>query len=57
MIIRLRSRDGLERIEVADGSTLAGLKLAINQKLNVPLEDMLLSKNPALVRRSVGAMS
>lgn len=49
MIIRLRSRDGLERLEVPDTSTLAGLKLAIQEKLGVPLEDMLLSKSPQLL--------
>jgi hypothetical protein len=43
-------RDGLERIQVDDGSTLGGLKLAIQDKLGVPLEDMLLSKDPQLVR-------
>ena len=31
------------------GASLSGLKLAIQQKLGVPLEDMLLSKNPQLV--------
>ncbi|PSC72970.1 NPL4 1 [Micractinium conductrix] len=49
MIIRLRSRDGLERIEVGNGATLAQLKHAIQAKLGVPLEDMLLSKNAALL--------
>lgn len=33
-----------------NGATLGGLKLAIQAKLGVPLDDMLLSKNPALVR-------
>ncbi|KAL4856070.1 NPL4-like protein 1 [Chlorella vulgaris] len=49
MLLRLRSRDGLERIQVDDGSTLGGLKLAIQDKLGVPLEDMLLSKDPQLL--------
>jgi nuclear protein localization family protein 4 len=43
-------RDGLERIQVDENGTLGSLKLAIQQKLGVPLEDMLLSKNPQLVR-------
>jgi hypothetical protein len=34
---------------VEDGASLSGLKLAVQQKLGVPLEDMLLSKNPQLV--------
>lgn len=50
-----RCRDGLERIEVEDGSTLAGLKLAIQQKLGVPLADMLLSNNAQLVGGQAGA--
>jgi hypothetical protein len=42
-------RDGLERIEVADGSTVAALKAAIHQKLGISVDDMLLSKDPRLV--------
>lgn len=38
MIIRLRSRDGLERIEVSDAATVGGLKEAINTQMNIPLE-------------------
>lgn len=38
-----------------NGATLAGLKQAIHAKLGIPLEDMLLSKNPALVRRGRAA--
>lgn len=49
MIIRLRSRDGLERIEVADNGTLQSLKQAIHQKLNIPWESMQLSKNAQLL--------
>lgn len=49
MIIRLRSRDGLERITVEDGVGVAGLKQQINKQLSIPLEDMLLSKDPQLL--------
>lgn len=49
MLIRLRSRDGLERVQVDDKATLTGLKLAIHQHLNIPLEDMVLSKHPDLL--------
>ncbi|KAL4446805.1 hypothetical protein ABPG77_008049 [Micractinium sp. CCAP 211/92] len=56
MIVRLRSRDGLERIEVDNGATLGGLKLAIQAKLGVPLDDMLLSKNPALLTAKEDAL-
>lgn len=49
MLLRLRSRDGLERVEVADGATVGGLKATIHEKLNIPLQDMRLSKNPGLL--------
>ncbi|GLI70914.1 hypothetical protein VaNZ11_015942 [Volvox africanus] len=49
MLLRLRSRDGLERVEVDDGATLSALKAAINAKLAIPLDDMLLSKQPGLL--------
>lgn len=49
MIIRLRSRDGLERIEVKDDATVGDLKHAIEQKLNIPYEDVFLSKDAALL--------
>jgi hypothetical protein len=42
-------RDGLERVEVADGATVSGLQLTIRDSLGVPLEDMVLSQDPALV--------
>jgi nuclear protein localization family protein 4 len=49
MIIRLRSRDGLERIEVDDGATVAGLKLAIHQRLHIPMEQLQLSRDAGLL--------
>mmetsp|Transcript_35576 Transcript_35576/g.79001 ORF Transcript_35576/g.79001 Transcript_35576/m.79001 type:complete len:414 (+) Transcript_35576:354-1595(+) len=49
MIIRLRSRDGLERIEVQDNATIKDLKHTIHTRLSIPLEDMRLSKDPALL--------
>ncbi|KXZ49382.1 hypothetical protein GPECTOR_21g608 [Gonium pectorale] len=49
MLLRLRSRDGLERIEVPDNATLSALKSAIHERLAIPLDDMLLSKQPALL--------
>lgn len=47
-------RDGLERIEVDGNANLAALKLAIQEKLGVPVAEQQLSKNPALVRRTEG---
>mmetsp|Transcript_11103 Transcript_11103/g.19353 ORF Transcript_11103/g.19353 Transcript_11103/m.19353 type:complete len:416 (+) Transcript_11103:279-1526(+) len=49
MILRLRSRDGLERVELQDGASLAELKQAINAKLGIPHQDLHLSKDPALL--------
>lgn len=49
MIIRLRSRDGLERIEVADQGALRDLKQAIQSKLAIPINDILLSKESSLL--------
>ncbi|KAG2487432.1 hypothetical protein HYH03_013999 [Edaphochlamys debaryana] len=49
MLLRLRSRDGLERIEVDDSATVRGLKQAVHAKLAIPLEDMHLSKQAGLL--------
>uniref|UniRef100_A0A7S0S117 MPN domain-containing protein n=1 Tax=Chlamydomonas leiostraca TaxID=1034604 RepID=A0A7S0S117_9CHLO len=49
MLLRLRSRDGLERVEVADTATVTDLKQAINASLNIPLHELRLSKNPGLL--------
>ena len=46
----LLCRDGLERVELPDGASLADLKHAIKENLGVPLEDILLSTDPKLVR-------
>jgi len=50
MIIRLRSKDGLERIQLPDGAHLGELHEAIHQQLGVPLEDMALSRDPGLLK-------
>ena len=42
-------RDGLERVEVPDHATVADLKSIINEKLQIPIEDMLLSLDPKLL--------
>ena len=49
MIIRLRSRDGLERIEVDNNGNIRALKHAIQTKLSIPIEDILLSKDSNLL--------
>ena len=49
MIVRLRSRDGLERIQVDDSSTVAGLTVAIRNQLNIPIEHMTLSTQQQLL--------
>lgn len=41
---------------MADAATVGALRQAIHEKLNIPLEDIVLSKDPALVgHRSVAA--
>lgn len=49
MILRLRSRDGLERVSVADSATVGDLKRAIAQNLGVPVEEQRLSKDQKLL--------
>ncbi|KAK9805051.1 hypothetical protein WJX73_007136 [Symbiochloris irregularis] len=49
MLIRLRSRDGLERVEVPPEATLGQLVNEISTKLGIPAADITLSRNPALL--------
>mmetsp|Transcript_30694 Transcript_30694/g.55886 ORF Transcript_30694/g.55886 Transcript_30694/m.55886 type:complete len:491 (-) Transcript_30694:686-2158(-) len=49
MIIRLRSRDGLERVEVSDDSTVEDLRDSIHSQLGVPLDEMHLSQDAKLL--------
>mmetsp|Transcript_20771 Transcript_20771/g.62557 ORF Transcript_20771/g.62557 Transcript_20771/m.62557 type:complete len:413 (-) Transcript_20771:823-2061(-) len=49
MLLRLRSRDGLERVEVADTASLAQLWAAVSAALGVPQTQMALSKDPKLL--------
>jgi len=49
MILRLRSRDGMERVEVSDTATVGDLRIAIQAKLDVPVEKQTLSVNQALL--------
>ncbi|KAF8056357.1 NPL4-like protein 1 [Scenedesmus sp. PABB004] len=54
MLIRLRSRDGLERIQVDDGATVGELQQAIQAQLGVPVEQQRLSTDPALLTAKDG---
>ncbi|KAI8466686.1 MAG: NPL4 family-domain-containing protein [Monoraphidium minutum] len=54
MILRLRSRDGLERIVLPDGAGTAALRDQIHAQLGIPLEDMTLSRDPALLTAKGG---
>lgn len=56
MIIRLRSRDGLERVEVPDNATVDDLKHAVHVKLNIPIEDIVLSTNASLLTAASNAV-
>lgn len=49
MIIRLRSRDGLERVEIDAAVTVGELRKTISQRLSIPLEDCWLSRDPKLL--------
>lgn len=49
MIIRVRSRDGIERVQVADEGAVGHLYSAVSSQLGIPLNDLRLSKNPKLV--------
>ncbi|KAK9919102.1 hypothetical protein WJX75_009428 [Coccomyxa subellipsoidea] len=49
MLIRLRSRDGLERIQLPEHATVADLKKQINSNLSIPIEDITLSRNKDLL--------
>jgi hypothetical protein len=45
------TRDGLERLQLADNASVADLVQQINTTLNIPAEGMILSRDKDLVRR------
>ena len=49
MVTLLNFRDGLERILVAEGATIASLKRQITESLDVPQKDITLSTDKDLV--------
>eukprot|EP00210_Caulerpa_lentillifera_P004794 g4576.t1 len=49
MIIRVRSRDGIERVEVPNNATVDYLLQAISDQLKIPLNDLRISKDPNLL--------
>jgi len=50
LTVRIRSRDGLERVDVTDNATVHDLREAIQEKLGVPYHDQQLSKDQGLLR-------
>ena len=46
-------RDGLERIQVPDNTTVDALREHISAALAVPVDDITLSRNQALVRSAL----
>ena len=46
-------RDGLERIQVPDNTTVNALREHISEALAVPVDDITLSRNQALVRSAL----
>lgn len=49
ILIRLRSKDGLERVEVPADATVGDLMFAIESKLSVARGDQVLSRDQKLV--------
>jgi nuclear protein localization family protein 4 len=49
MLLRLRSRDGLERIQVDPNAPVSSLKQQISKQLGIPEHDVVLSKEPKLL--------
>jgi len=49
MLVRIRSRDGLERVSVDPNSTVEKLRQAIEENLQVPVSNQLLSTNQGLL--------
>lgn len=47
--VRLRSRDGLERIQVEQNASLSSLKDLISQKVERPLDQLIISTDQTLV--------
>lgn len=43
-------RDGLERVDIAEAASLADLKVAISNQLDIPTDGMHISKKHNLVR-------
>eukprot|EP00878_Enallax_costatus_P003373 GHUV01003582.1.p1 GENE.GHUV01003582.1~~GHUV01003582.1.p1 ORF type:complete len:933 (+),score=222.33 GHUV01003582.1:384-3182(+) len=49
VLVRLQSRDGQERVQVDRTATVEGLRQAISEQLQIPLEEIQLSENGALL--------
>uniref|UniRef100_A0A7S0T130 MPN domain-containing protein n=1 Tax=Mantoniella antarctica TaxID=81844 RepID=A0A7S0T130_9CHLO len=49
LLLRVRTRDGTERLEVEDNCTLIGLRRTIEEKLGVPVADQTLSMQQGLL--------
>jgi len=50
MIIRLRSRDGLERVEVPNNATVNVLKITVEGQLGIPYHEQTLSRDQGLLK-------
>ena len=56
MIVRIRSRDGLERVTLDGGATLADLRSAVAEQLKVPVDKQAISLNADLLRGEQGTV-
>ena len=54
MILRLRSRDGLERVDVSEDATVDDLKNAVEESLGVKREDQTISAEAKLLTAKEG---
>ena len=56
MIVRIRSRDGLERVTLDGDATLADLRSAVAEQLKVPVDKQAISLNADLLRGEQGTV-
>lgn len=48
-VVRLRTRDGIERISVPDDANVGGLREAISEHINRPAQQFIMSMDQSLV--------
>merc|ERR1719267_282719 len=56
-LLRIRTKDGTERLQAAPGSTVASLRQLIAEKLGVPVEQQALARSDAMGRQKGAAIT